>query len=140
MKKKNVVSIEDRFLLAQKIYYDKNKIKNIPFSYISFLFIFPLLFLNVYIAIKFFNCQKNKDIIYKCKSEVGKIQDAPYIKINNKSDYISFNNIETKDVSILRLIENEIKNKAQLIPEEQKFLHGLIRTIKPKKNSWYWCC
>ena len=131
--KKNVVSIEDRFLLGQKIYFDKNKKKYISFSYISFLFIFPLLFLNIYITIKFFNCRKNKDIIYKCKSEEGKIKDVPNIKINNNNDFINFNNIETKDLNILRLIENEIKNTAQLIPEEQKFLHGLIRTIKPKK-------
>lgn len=97
MKKINVVSIEDRFL-GQKIYYTKNKKK-----YISFLFIFPLLFLSIYLAIKFFNCQTNKDIIHKYKSEEGKIQDAPYKKINNNSDYISFNNIETKDLNILRL-------------------------------------
>ena len=46
---------------------------------------------------KFFNCQK------KCKSEEGKSQDAQYIKINNKNNYISFNNIETKDLNILKL-------------------------------------
>ena len=97
-----MVSIEDRFLLSQKIFYDKNKKKYIPFSYISFL----LFFLNIYIAIKFFNCQK------KCKSEEGKSQDAQYIKINNRNDYISFNNIETKDLNILKLIENEIKKTA----------------------------
>ena len=133
MKKKNVISIEDKFLLDQKIYYNKNQKKYILFSYISFLFILLLLFLNIYLAIKFFNCQINKDIICKCKSEEGKIQDYPYKKINNSSDYISFNNIEAKDLNMLRLIENEIKNTAQLMPEEQKFLHGLIRTIKPKK-------
>jgi hypothetical protein len=127
MKKKNPVSIEDRFLLNQKIFFDTNKKKYIPFLYISFLFIFPLLFLNFYIAIKFFNCQK------KCKSEEGKGQDAQYIKINNISDYVNFNNIETKDLNIFKIIEKKINNEAQLIPEEQKFLHGLIRTIKPKK-------
>jgi predicted O-methyltransferase YrrM len=116
--KKNAISIEDRFLLDQKIFYDKNNKKYIPFSYISFLIIFLLLILNLYITIKFVNNQKNQDIIYKYKSNY---------------DYIKFNNIETKDLNILKLIENEIKNTAQLIPEQQKFLHGLIRTIKPKK-------
>jgi hypothetical protein len=95
--KKNVVSIEDRFLLDQKIFFDKNKKKYIPFLYIAFLFIFPLLFLNIYIVIKFFNCQK------KCKSEEGKSQDAQYIKINIISVYASFNNIEAKDLNILKI-------------------------------------
>ena len=108
MKKKNVVSIEDKFLLNQNIFYDKNKKKYILFSYISFLFIFVLLFLNIYIAIKYFNCQK------KSNSEEGKNQDAQYKKSHNNNDYINFNNIETKDLNILKLIENEIKNKAQL--------------------------
>lgn len=143
--KKNIVSFEDKFLLDQKIIYDKKKKIYIPFSYISFLFISTLLFLNLYITIKFFNYQKNKDIkflkndnlsnksLYKYRSEEGKKQEDNYININNNYNNINFNNIEEVDLDILKLIENEIKYKAQLTPEEQKFLHGLIRTIKPKK-------
>jgi hypothetical protein len=129
--KKNVVFIEDSSLLEQNYFMTKKKY--ITFKYISFLFIFLLFILNLYINIKYFNYQKNKDIIFKCKSEEGKNKDVQNIKINNNNDNINFNNIETKDLNILKLIENEIKNRAQLILEEQKFLHGLIRTIKPKK-------
>lgn len=116
--KKNVIPIEDRFLQEQKIFIDKNKKKCIPFLYISFQIIFLLLILNLYITIKFVNYQKNKDSINR---------------YNSNYNNINFNNIETKDLNLLKLIENEIKNKALLIPEEQKFIHGLIRTIKPKK-------
>jgi predicted O-methyltransferase YrrM len=41
--------------------------------------------------------------------------------------------LETYDLNILKLVENKIKNYVQLIPEEEKFLNGLIRAIKPKK-------
>jgi len=140
--KKNVFSIENKNLLNQKQSYDKKKKKYIHFLYISYQFISILLILKLYITIKTFNNQNNKYInflinanisnenIYKYRTKKGNEKDD---KKNKNNDYINFNNVETYDLNILRLIENELNSKSQLIPEEQKFLNGLIRTLKPRK-------
>ena len=115
------------------------------FQGISFLFISSLLILNLYYSIKLFICLRNRDFKflksekeldkrnYKYQKEEGKEQYNKNIKINNIKKFINFNDIENIDLNIFKLIENKIKDIVELTLEEQKFFHGLIRTIKPKK-------
>ena len=128
-------------------YFFYHKTINIPFSYISFLFISILLISNLYCSIKLVNYQKNKTqfikneiipsykIIYKYNSEEKNEQKYFNENIENRYKLLNFSNtsIETTDLNILKKIENEIKNYIELTPEEQKFMNGLIRNIKPKK-------
>jgi predicted O-methyltransferase YrrM len=137
--------IEDKSPLKQKIYFNKNKKKYISFPYISFLFISFLLILNFYYSIKIFLYLRNRDIkflksekeldknTYKYQKEEGKEQGNKNKKINKIKKSINFNDIENTDLNIFKLIENKIKDIVELTLEEQKFFHGLIRKIKPKK-------
>jgi predicted O-methyltransferase YrrM len=147
--RKNLVILEEKFPLYNAKISDGIKKKCIPFSYISFLFISFLLISNLYYTKKLLNYQENKDMqfsknentlysnIYENKFEKEKEFDNKYTKenINLKSKFTNFNNtfLESTDLNILQKIENEIKGFIEILPEEQKFFHGLIRTIKPRK-------
>ena len=139
----------DRIILEDNCFISKStNIKKkicVSFSNISFLFISTLLILNLYFIIKLVIYHQNRDmkflkienILKRINNEYiaqkGKDKDNKYIN-KNKED-INFKNIslEIVDLHILKLIEDDIKNYIELNPEEQKFFHGLIRTIKPKK-------
>ena len=145
--KNNVVILEDNSLLNQKINSYQNKKIYIPFSYISFLFLSILLISNLYYTTKLVNYQKKDTqflknenisykIIYKYNSEEKNDQKYPNENKEIKDKFLSFINassIETTDLNILKVIENEIKEYIELTPEEQKFMNGLIRKIKPRK-------
>jgi predicted O-methyltransferase YrrM len=147
--RKNLFIIEDKFPLYKAKISDGIKKKCIPFSYISFLFISSLLISNLYYTKKLLNYQENKDMqfsknkntlyrnFYENNFEKDKEFDNRYIKenINLKNKFTNFNNtsLETTDLNILQIIENEIKGFVEILPEEQKFFHGLIRSIKPRK-------
>ena len=74
-------------------------------------------------------------IIYKYNSKEENEQKYPdeYKEIRDKFFNHSNASIEEIDLNILKKIENEIKNYIELTPEEQKFMNGLIRKIKPRK-------
>ena len=135
--KNNILILEDNSLLNKKINSYQKKIINIHFSYISFIIIFILLISNLYCTIKLVNYRKtdlqvlkNENISYKIIYKYNYEQ-----KYLNEYKFSNFSNtsIETTDLNILKKIENEIKNYIELIPEEQKFMNGLIRKIKPRK-------
>ena len=145
--KNNVLILEDNSLLNHKVNNYQNKKINIPFSYISFLFISILLISNLYCSIKLVNYQKNKTqfikneiipsykIIYKYNSEEKNEQKYLNENMENNYKFLNFSNtsIETIDLNVLKKIENEIQNYIELTLEEQKFMNGLIRNIKPRK-------
>jgi hypothetical protein len=148
---KNVIILDDKFLLGLKKYNEKNKKKHITFSFISFLFIAILLIFNLYFLLKLVNYKKNQLIQlleneiklsknnYQYNIKEGKEQNNLNIKTNNSNDtneYINLNNIylERTDLNVLRLVENKTKFYIELTQEEQKFFYGLIRTIKPRKS------
>ena len=143
MKNKQVI-LEGNCLISKETNFNKKKKNSLP--RISFLFISALLILNLYLTIKLVTFHKNSDKkvlknenklkeYNKYISEKKKGQDYKYMEINKNREYFNFNkiSIETVDLHILNLIENEIKFSVQLTFEEQKFLHGLIRITKPKK-------
>ena len=143
--KKNTFITKDKFLLNQKI--STNTKKKIHFSYFSSLLIYILLIFNLFYIIKLVNYQKNRDMWlskngyilnknnFNYKYNERKDQDNISKEINNNNKSIQFNNIsfESIDLNILKLIENKIKYYAELTQEEEQFINGLIRTIKPKK-------
>ena len=144
--KNNVSILEDRSLLNRKINSYQNKKIYIPLLYISFLFISILLISNLYYTIKLVNYQKDNiqflknenisyKIIYKYNSEEK--NEQKYLDENKeiRNKFLNFSNtfIETIDLNIFKKIENEIKNYIELTLEEQKFMNGLIRKIKPRK-------
>ena len=76
---------------------------------------------------------------YQYNIKEGIEQNNLNIKTNNNNDtneYINLNNIylERTDLNVLRLVENKTKFYIELTQEEQEFLYGLIRTIKPRKS------
>ena len=115
--------------------------------YIFLTIIFIILIINLYYTIKLYKYENQKDIeflknknifngnIDKYKSKEKKEQDNIYANNNNNNQYLNFSNIsiEDKDLNIFNLIENEIKDKIEITIDEQKFFHGLLRKIKPKK-------
>ena len=146
--KNNVLILEDNSFLNQKINSFQNKKINISFLYISFILISILLISILYFTIKLVNYQKNNEIkflknknissykiIYKYNSEEKNEQKYLNESIKNSYKFLNFYNtsIETTDLNILKKIENEIKDYIELTPEEQKFMNGLIRNIKPRK-------
>ena len=58
-------------------------------------------------------------------------QNNKYVNSNNQN--LNFNNISDIDLNIFSLIEDGIKDCIELTIDEQKFFHGLLRTVKPKK-------
>ena len=152
MRKKAIIN-EDEFPInkAKRIRksIDKNNIKNIPFLYIFLSIILIILIINLHYNINLYKYYKLKDIkffknenllndnIDKYKSEEKKEQENKYVNKNsiNNNLYINFYNvsIEDTDLNILNLIEEGIKDKIQITIDEQKFFHGLLRIIKPKK-------
>jgi len=147
--KNNQVILEDNCFISKTKNFDK---KNNVFSKIYFLFISILLILilNLYFTIKLIiyhkikdnrdmNLLKNDNILNKGNNNKYKqekeSQDKKSKNMINNGDDINFKyiSLETVDLDILKLIENDIKFYIELTLEEQKFLNGLIRTIKPKK-------
>ena len=110
--KNNVAILEENSLLNQKINRLPIKKIYIPFSYISFLFIFILLILNLYYTSKLVNYQKkytqflnNENIsyktIYKYNSEEKNKQK--YQEENKEIRYKFLNlSIETIDLNVLK--------------------------------------
>ena len=124
---------------------NKNTFKNISFLYVFLSIIFIILLVNLYYTQKLIKYHKQNDIEFsknenilnnnndKYKSKEKKELDNKYANSNSINE--NFNNMSLQDIdlNIFSLVENEIKDKIELILDEQKFFHGLLRTIKPKK-------
>jgi len=147
MKNNHFIS-EDNCFISKVGNIDINKkIKIFSKIFILLISILLIVTLNLYFTIKYIIYQKNRDMKLLKKEYIfnksnndkynseKESQDKKQIKINNNGEHINFKNIslETVDLDILNLIENDIKIYIELTLEEQKFLNGLIRTIKPKK-------
>jgi len=143
MRKKSVTN-EDKFFInkSRKIRKnnDKNNIKNISCLYIFLSIIFIVLIINLYYTIKLHKYQKQKEIEFLQNENISgdninKYKSEEKKEKNNNNQNINFNNIsiEETDLNNFSLIENEIKNYIEFAIDEQKFFHGLLRTIKPKK-------
>ena len=148
MRKKSV-SNNDKFFINKskniRKSNDENKIKNIACLFIFLSIIFIILIINLYYSIKLHKYQKQKEIeflknenisggnIHKFKSEEEK--ENLNNNINSNNQFINFNNIsiEGTDLNIFSLIEKGIQNYIEFSIDEQKFFHGLLRIIKPKK-------
>ena len=156
--RKNLVINEDKYFIDKskrtKKSIDINKIKKIPCLYfflsisvinkknsIQIWNIFIILIVNLYYIIELHKNQRQKDIEIVKKENIlnnkisklieEKEQNNKYV--NNKNQNLNFTNISDIDLNILSLIENGIKDLIELTIDEQKFFHGLLRTVKPKK-------
>ena len=92
-----------------------------------FIFIFSLVLINLFYIFKVYSQKKKNNNIDKGEKKS--------ISVNNYTKIINFDNpqFESFDVEILEEIKYKIKGFVELTWEEQKFLNGIIRKLRPKK-------
>lgn len=126
----NILNIEK----IQKKEISINKKKNSKNNFCDFnntflILIFLLLLINLYYIFKVYSEQIIEKIIINNSQKESTSNSVYSIKLNN------FDNpqFESFDVQILEQIKFKIKDIIALTFDEQKFLNGIIRKIKPKK-------
>ena len=129
---------ERKILKIEKNYYKRKKGKIIKNYYKSFLI---MLFINIILVFIIIIILLQKRIVGKAnqKEEIinikkkEKFEKENIIYIERENKLIDFNNIESFDYNILREIQSKIFNHVFLPLNEQKFLNGIVRKVKPKK-------
>ena len=130
------ISTDRKMLKIKKNYIKKKrKIKHYDKSFLIMLFLNIILVFIIIIIIlgkkivgnkieKLFNIDINKE-------ENSQKENIVYIEKENK--IIDFSYLELFDYHILREIESKISNDVFMPLNEQKFLNGIVRKVKPKK-------
>ena len=125
----NILNIENIQRKEININKKRNSQKNFcNFNNIFLILIFSLLLTNLYYILKVYS----QKIIKKINIDNGQKKSLPDI---NYTKLIHFDNpqFESFDTEILEQIKYKIKGFVGLTPDEQKFLNGIIRKIRPKK-------
>ena len=135
MKRKIKKNEEFTLIPKEKVFFDKGKRKKnfsksklIHFLIIIFIIILIQLFLNFIFFHKAKEAKRNN--IEYSKPIKNNLINGDNIKDNIKEK------LEEIDVNILNSIQDRLGNVIEIKPDEQKFLHGLLRKYKPKKINY----
>ena len=137
-----LISDEVNYISNKKRKGKKATNENSYFKIIYLIFILSLIIINLYYTIIINRKKKIKKDIF---NNNYKSEDKKFFEQHNDNNEISkkfldFPNppLETIDSKILESIESQIEGLIELIPEERKFFHGIIRKVRPKKNCGNW--
>ena len=132
----------------EKYYISNKKLKRTKeifyFKIIYLIIILCLLIINLYYILKINQRIKiTKEILekknilfnksYKSEDKNNWNQYNDNIDINKKTLDFANPPLEIIDSKILESIQDKIEDFIELIPDERKFFHGIIRKVKPKK-------